>query len=489
MTDTLVPDIIPFAQYEAAAAATTFDYGWWIREATDLQVFVDGDLVATDDYSVTGVQSSTGGQVIFGTALAGGEIVTISTLFPFGRLTAFQTSGSLRAAALNLELSYLAACVLQLQRDLNRTMKLSPSSQANPDLMVWPEPEDGRIPYWNGAEGVMSNSAFSIDVLQGNAADIVANLTAINALYTQLANIVNVSQNLGTGLPVTVTAQNIISIIAAASAIANIAVVAGSINGVNAVAADLPTILDAPTNAATAVAAKNDAVSAQLASEAAAAAAMSSLSDLDTRYWGALAVAPTGPDVDAGDLYFDTTVPGMLVYDGANWVAAYVPGTDVLNKNNNLSELTSVPTARGNLGLEDTSTDNALVRFDGTTGATQNSGVVVSDTNEISGYAANINLQTGTTYTLQASDMGKVVVFNNGSAITLTLPNSLQAGFNCTVIQDGAGQVTCSAGSGATLHNRLSHTKTAGQRAAVGLIVKSNAGSAAIYNLSGDTTA
>lgn len=152
---------------------------------------------------------------------------------------------------------------------------------------------------------------------------------------------------------------------------------------------------------------------------------------------------------------------------------------------------TTAAGGRGALGLANSSTtDNALVRFDGTTGQTQNSGVVVSDANEISGYAANINAQTGTTYTLQASDMGKVVTLTNASAITVTLPNSLQAGFNCTCIQDGAGQVTFSAAGGATLHNRLSQSKTAGQRAAVGLIVKSNSGgSSAIYNLSGDTGA
>lgn len=41
--------------------------------------------------------------------------------------------------------------------------------------------------------------------------------------------------------------------------------------------------------------------------------------------------------------------------------------------------------ARGDLGLEDTSTDNTVVRFDGTAGQTQSSGVVVDDSNNVSG--------------------------------------------------------------------------------------------------------
>jgi hypothetical protein len=35
---------------------------------------------------------------------------------------------------------------------------------------------------------------------------------------------------------------------------------------------------------------------------------------------------------------------------------------------------------------------------------------------------ASVNAQTGTTYTLQASDNGKVVTFDNAAAITLTVP-------------------------------------------------------------------
>lgn len=147
--------------------------------------------------------------------------------------------------------------------------------------------------------------------------------------------------------------------------------------------------------------------------------------------------------------------------------------------------------ARTNLGLVGSgSTDNTLPRFDGTAGALQTSGVTVDDSNGISGYYGAFNDQTGTTYTLQASDAGKVVTCTNASAITVTCPNSLGVGFNCTVIQGGAGQVTFSAASGAAIHNRQSQTKIAGQYGAVGLIVKTNSGgSSAVYNLSGDTSA
>jgi len=65
------------------------------------------------------------------------------------------------------------------------------------------------------------------------------------------------------------------------------------------------------------------------------------------------------------------------------------------------------------------------------------------------------NAQTGTTYTLVAGDVGKVVTLSNGSAITLTLPQDSDAtiaiGSFVDCIQLGAGQVTTAAGTGATL--------------------------------------
>lgn len=95
-----------------------------------------------------------------------------------------------------------------------------------------------------------------------------------------------------------------------------------------------------------------------------------------------------------------------------------------------------------------------------------------------------VNDQTGTTYTLLASDNGKVVTCSNASAITVTVPSGLGVGFNCVVIQKGAGQITFSPSS-TTLRNRQSHTKSAGQWAAVSLV----AHAANDLTLGGDTAA
>lgn len=64
----------------------------------------------------------------------------------------------------------------------------------------------------------------------------------------------------------------------------------------------------------------------------------------------------------------------------------------------------------------------------------------------------SFNAQTGTTYTLVAADLGKLVTLSNASGITLTVPPSVfSAGNQIHIQQIGAGQVTLAQGSGVTI--------------------------------------
>lgn len=100
----------------------------------------------------------------------------------------------------------------------------------------------------------------------------------------------------------------------------------------------------------------------------------------------------------------------------------------------------------------------------------------------ITNYAADINAQTGTSYTLQASDMGKIVTCSNAGSITVEVPSGLPAGFTCTIVQLGTGQVTFSPDS-TTVNHRQSHTKIAGQYGVATLVQYTTD----TYVLGGDT--
>jgi len=78
-----------------------------------------------------------------------------------------------------------------------------------------------------------------------------------------------------------------------------------------------------------------------------------------------------------------------------------------------------------------------------------------------------INAQTGTTYTAQASDVGKLITLSNAAAIALTIPPSVFAvGDQINIMQgsSGSGVVTISGGS-VTLNSNGAKLKTNGQYA------------------------
>lgn len=77
---------------------------------------------------------------------------------------------------------------------------------------------------------------------------------------------------------------------------------------------------------------------------------------------------------------------------------------------------------------------------------------------------------TSTSRTLSDSDTGKVIFMTNVADITVTLPSTLSNGFNCTLVQGGAGQVSVVAGSSVTLYGYNSFNTTAGQYAVLNIV-------------------
>ncbi len=72
-----------------------------------------------------------------------------------------------------------------------------------------------------------------------------------------------------------------------------------------------------------------------------------------------------------------------------------------------------------------------------------------------------LNAQTGTTYSLVAADVNKLVTLSNASAITLTVPNGVfTTGQQINIQQIGAGQVTV-ASDGTTVLTSTGATSTA----------------------------
>jgi hypothetical protein len=83
----------------------------------------------------------------------------------------------------------------------------------------------------------------------------------------------------------------------------------------------------------------------------------------------------------------------------------------------------------------------------------------------LSGFAANVGAITAA-YSITAADNGKILQSTSVTALTITIPTGLPTGFNCTVVQMSAGQITFSG----TYLNRTGFTKTASQYSVVSIL-------------------
>ena len=158
----------------------------------------------------------------------------------------------------------------------------------------------------------------------------------------------------------------------------------------------------------------------------------------------------------------------------------------------------AVNTADGKLYLKK---DNAtVVEIGGAaaagtlTGATLASGVTASSLTSVgtltgltsgSYILSSSGIQAKTaSYSLVAADNGKIITMNVATANTLTVPASLDVGFNCTIIQLGAGQTTITA-SGTTLNSYQGYLKISGQHGSASIVgYTSN-----VYNVAGSLSA
>lgn len=136
-------------------------------------------------------------------------------------------------------------------------------------------------------------------------------------------------------------------------------------------------------------------------------------------------------------------------------------------------------------------TDNAIVRFNGTTGklVQDSTTAAIDDDGRLSGVRASPNVQSGSSYSVQASDTGGIVILTAAGAIAVTFPDTTPTQFYCTfLVTDATGVATFGTTGGGTIFNRQSQFDSAGQWAFVTAYVPENSGgSAAVIVIGGDT--
>ncbi|MBL7711339.1 MAG: hypothetical protein JNL13_02695 [Chitinophagaceae bacterium] len=128
---------------------------------------------------------------------------------------------------------------------------------------------------------------------------------------------------------------------------------------------------------------------------------------------------------------------------------------------NNKLEITQGTT--GNSGLRLTNLNSS---YAGETATGNSSKTLTVNTNGdvvLTNGLSFVNSTSGTSYTLSVADNQEILYFTSGSAITITVPNTLPAGFTVAIVQGGDGQITFSG----TRSNVYGQYKSAGKFASL----------------------
>lgn len=234
---------------------------------------------------------------------------------------------------------------------------------------------------------------------------------------------------------------------------------------------------------------------------------------VDKRVFAASSLARTGSGAPSagtgmlGDIFISTTSPSAVgqsqayVKVGASsWVnipqyltttAVNTPETVVYrDSSGNFAAGTITATTFSGSGASLTSIPGSAL-VSGAVGTTQlANGAVTTDKLASgaprAGYNSTRNVVSASSYTLVASDLGKLVEINSATAATVTIPTDSVAfteGDRVDIIQTGAGQVTLSPASGVTLNSDSSKRKLLSQWAACTVIKRGANSWVAIGNL------
>lgn len=403
------------ARYTATEDQTIFDIDFPLENVTYLRVYIDGDVLTADDYTVD-IDDLT---VTLDEGADAGQVITIEGRRTLERTTDFPLLGDLSSSTLNAQLDALYLLGQELRRDLDRAVVMNPAA-ADGATGVLPLGQANRLLMFDAAgENIITGPASTdVDIITDNidtidaVSDAIDEINAVAAIDDEVAALAALTSAL-TALGAITTAISGVH-----SNAANINAVAANLAGdddIGTVADAIATVIAVGTNIA--------AVTAVNSNE-------------------------TNINIVAADLDGD---------DDIGTVAASM--TDITSVAGNLTAISSVHSNATNINAVAAALTN-INTLAALAAAIVALAPAAEDIQSLADFTLQINTQTGASYTLVLTDAAKYVRMNRATAQTLTVPANSTAAFpvgtQIIVRQAGAGQVTVAAAGGVTINSSLS---------------------------------
>ncbi len=430
--------------YSANGSLTTFAYTFKIFDQSDVVVILraaDGTETVqtiTTHYTVTGVGSASGGNVVFGSAPASGVTVVILRSQPLTQGLDLVANDPFPAESLEEALDKLVFMSQKHEEELSRAIKGSRTNViANSEFTVSATDRANKVFSFDASGNL--NIAQELGTFKGNwatsttyvARDIVKD-TSTNNIF-----IVNSDHTSSGSQPLTTNSNSAKYdlIVDAASATTSATAAAASSATATTKASEAATSATASETAKTASeTAKTASETAKTASETAQAASEAALDSFDDRYLGAKSTSGGNPTVDNdgdalidGALFFDTTNNVLMVYNlgTTTWLRTTPTSSDQTAINAVNADASDIGTVAG----------------------------ISSNVTTVAGISANVTTVAGQTTNLQNVTDNLSAIQNAGTNATNAASSATAAASSQTAAAASQVAAAASAASAATSYD------------------------------------
>ena len=425
--------------YSGNGSTTVFAYAFKIFAEADLKVIVRSSTgtettkTLNADYTGSGVGVTSGGNVTFGSAPASGETVVIRREAALTQTTDYTANDPFPAEDHENALDKLTFHTQQQQEELDRAIKLSrTNTMTSTEFTVGASDRANKVLAFDSSGEISVTQ--ELGTFKGNWAASTAYVVRDIVKDTSTNNIfiVNSAHTSSGAQPLTTNANSAKYdlLVDAASATTSATAAATSATAAATSATTASTqASNASTSASTASTQATNAANSATAAAASAAAAATSADNFDDVYLGSKSSEPStdndGDALNAGDLFFDTTVNAIKVYTGSAWqIVSQASLTSVVSD--------TTPQLGGDLDVN----GNGIVSVsNGNIALTPNgSGVVRLD--------GNVDIQTGEIVLKNGGSQSNIKFYcesSNAHYAQLTAPAHSDFSGNVTIVLPATG--------------------------------------------------